>query len=157
MKRKTGRSIRELEAEWDRAEREINQDRLFDPDKYQNLNVKDGTLAQVIGAQFEKNVIEPEVVASDNVDSDMSELAEADFEDELQNEFENDTESIDAAPSDDISIDDESLDEDLDQIEGELDEVLGDTEIDTENDQNENVDEIITDTEEDIEINHKEA
>ena len=57
MHEDTGKTMRELEWEWKKAERQVEFDRMNDPDKYSHLRKTDGTLAQEVARKFKDNVL----------------------------------------------------------------------------------------------------
>ena len=57
MHEDTGKTMRELEWEWKKAERQVELDRMNDPDKYSHLRKTDGTLAQEVARKFKDNVL----------------------------------------------------------------------------------------------------
>lgn len=57
---KTQISIRQLEAEWKIAQKQVSFDILMEPAKYSHLKVLDGTLAEEIARRVEANVTNPQ-------------------------------------------------------------------------------------------------
>lgn len=57
---KTQISIRQIEAEWKIAQKQLNFDILMEPEKYSRLKVLDGTMAEEIGRRVEANVANPQ-------------------------------------------------------------------------------------------------
>lgn len=57
---KSGISMRQLEAEWKIAERQLDFDILMEPNKWSRLKTLDGTKAEEIARRVEKNVSQPE-------------------------------------------------------------------------------------------------
>ena len=73
MKQETGKSMRELEWEWKKAERQVDIDRMTDPDKYTHLKKTDGTLAQEVARRFKDNVTGGKT--EENVDEETDQLS----------------------------------------------------------------------------------
>ena len=73
MKQETGKSMRELEWEWKKAERQVDIDRMTDPDKYTHLKKTDGTLAQEVARRFKDNVTGGET--EEKVDEETDQLS----------------------------------------------------------------------------------
>lgn len=136
MSEKTGRTYRELEAEWKKAERQFDFDRMRDPLKYQNLKRNNGTVAQEISRRFEEMVImptQPEEVEEqiDNIEADM---VEDEFATDIEENFTDDIEGItDEDILGDIEIDNidgEQIEDDFsieEESEEGLDEEIEDT------------------------------
>ena len=90
----TGRSYRDLEAEWKKAEREFDFERMRDPLKYSNLKQTSGSIAQEISRRFEELVLKPEEVIMDEVNDIQDDIVEDEFGDAIEDSMEID-DSID--------------------------------------------------------------
>jgi hypothetical protein len=58
---KTGIPLRTISAEWKVAERQLNFDRMMEPQKYERLKKGDGSFFEEVGRRIEKTLITPEV------------------------------------------------------------------------------------------------
>lgn len=56
MADKSGKTYRELDTLWKKAQREFEFDQMMNPSKYQSLKKVDGSVAEEIGRRFEKLV-----------------------------------------------------------------------------------------------------
>jgi len=102
----TGRSYRELEAEWKKAEREFDFDRMSNPVKYGNLKRTDGSVAQEISRRFEEQVLNPVETAQDELEETSNEIAEDEFGDSIENEFDMDATEDDMSGEKFVDVDD---------------------------------------------------
>jgi hypothetical protein len=122
MSTKTGRSYRELEAEWRKAEREFEFSRMRDPLKYANLKNTNGSVAQEISRIFEDNVVRPEEVEEAETEEIIDTETENEFGDDILDEMTDDTEAILEEPIEgDIDVDvDVDVEADTDDIDSDV-------------------------------------
>ena len=121
MSDRTGRSYRELEAEWKKATREFEFERMRDPLKYINLKRTDGTVAQEISRRFEETVIMPEQTEVDEAEELENNATEEDMADNIEENILDETEiDVDDEFNEVIEIDDEPVDEEVDSTEVEI-------------------------------------
>lgn len=106
MSDKTGRSYRELEAEWLKAEREFEFSRMRDPLKYANLRNTNGTVAQEISRIFEDNVMRPEEIEQVEIEEIIDDETENEFGDDILDNITDDTNAaLETAIEDEIDVD----------------------------------------------------
>jgi len=126
---RTGRSYRELEAEWKKAERQFDFDRMRDPLKYANLKRTDGTVAQEISRRFEESVVMPEQEAEEQIEDIETDIAQDDMAEDME-------ENLEIEPEVDIDIDD-LIEADIEEPTPDADEEVVDEDISIEEDMGE--------------------
>lgn len=128
MADRTGKTYRELEAEWKKAEREFEFDRMKDPLKYQNLKKTNGSVAQEISRRFEENVIIPETTEEAETEEVLTDMEEDIFGDEIEENLEDTEDDIESFIEDDFNADEktEEQDESEDEILNEVDDLVVD-------------------------------
>lgn len=155
MSDRTGRSYRELEAEWKKAEREFDFERMRDPLKYANMRRTNGSMAQEISRRFEENVVNPELEADDQIEDVGTDMAEEQFGDAIETGIEGEggdsdyadfsEEGFDDGGFDDGGFDDFSEDEEEpaseDSLNTLLDDIVGEDSIDLDLDEEETLNE----------------
>ena len=133
MADRTGKTYRELEAEWKKAEREFEFERMKDPLKYQNLKRTNGSVAQEISRRFEENVIVPEVAEEQAVDEILTDTEEDIFGQEIEDNLEEDEADldIDALIEDDFDAETKTDEQEAseDMILDEVDDLVIDEEL----------------------------
>lgn len=110
MSEQTGRSYRDLEAEWKKATREFDFERMRDPLKYANLKKMDGTVAQEISRRFEEVVLRPVQAAEEEVEEQVDDIAQEEFGDQIEEDLIDDT-MTEEMPEEDFADIDELIEE----------------------------------------------
>lgn len=87
---KTGKTYRELETLWKKMEREVDNERMFDPNKFSHLRSRDGSIAQEIARRFEKQVIDPMDAQSDKIEDAVAAEENEEFAQDIENSMEAD-------------------------------------------------------------------
>lgn len=102
---KTGKTYRELEALWAELTRDVENDRMMNPNEYSHLRKLDGTMAEEVKRRFEKTLFNPEPEPESELP--QPELQQED--EELATDIEN---NLEMTESDEIQpVEGESLEE----------------------------------------------
>lgn len=87
---KTGKTYRELETLWKKMEREVDNERMFDPNKFSHLRSRDGSIAQEIARRFEEQVINPIGAKSEEVQENVVAEENEKFAQDIETSMEQD-------------------------------------------------------------------
>lgn len=90
---KTGKTYRELETLWKKMEREVENERMFDPNKFSHLRSRDGSIAQEIARRFEKQVIDPMDAKSEEAEENLAAEENEEFAQDIEAGMEADLDS----------------------------------------------------------------
>ena len=101
----TGKTYRELETLWKKFEREVENERMFNPNKFSHLKSKDGSIAQEVARRFEEFLVNPLGVETEKKMDEVANIEEDILSDEIEKELNDD------------------LDEQIEDIEGEIPEI----------------------------------
>ena len=134
MSDKTGKTYRELESLWDKYEREVENDRMMDPNKFSHLRKMQGTLAEEVKRRFESELLNPELPEE--------EIALEEETEELANEFEENLEEPQLSEEGELEETEEVTEETLteegeEESEPEPEEVTEEAEVEEEIEQTE--------------------
>lgn len=75
----TGRTYRELESLWSKFKNEVENDRLYDPNKYSHLNKSNGGIAQEIDKKLREYIQNPEGVEQEETTDEANDVAENEY------------------------------------------------------------------------------
>jgi NAD-dependent SIR2 family protein deacetylase len=115
---KTGKSYRELETLWKTFEREVEHERMFNPNKFSHLSAKHGTLSQEIGKRFENYLENPTGTIADQLEETEIQQEENQLVDEIEenlelDQLEDDTDTSEIESELETELESESIDEEL--------------------------------------------
>lgn len=88
----TGRTYRELETLWAKFKNEVENDRLYDPNKYSHITKQNGSISQEIDKKLRAYIENPEGVESEEIDAELNAVDATDLADEIESEMELDEE-----------------------------------------------------------------
>jgi hypothetical protein len=80
----TGRTYRELESLWSKFKNEIENDRLYDPNKYSHLSKSNGGIAQEIDKKLRAYIENPEGVEQEEITDETNAVDENEYANEIQ-------------------------------------------------------------------------
>lgn len=90
MSDQTGKTYRDLEALWKKFEREVENARMFDPNKFSHMRSTDGTIAQEIARRFEEFLVNPLGVEAEDQNEEVDAAKDELVADDIENEMEED-------------------------------------------------------------------
>lgn len=128
---KTGKTYRDLESLWKKFEREVEHERMYDPNKFSHLKSKDGSIAQEIAKRFEDHLTFPEQTEAEDQIEEITDAEEEVMADEIGDEIADDTEeAVDEVFDEEIDIQEELDNEDETQDEESISEEIEDVKSD---------------------------
>lgn len=114
---KTGKTYRDLESLWKKFEREVENDRMFNPNKFSHMRTIDGTMAQEIARRFEQFLADPLGVESEQQEKAVDTVEDELLANEIETKMEDDISSELEELTDDDEITVETNDVDVDETE----------------------------------------
>jgi len=125
MADQTGKTYRDLESIWKKFEREVQNERMFNPNKFSHMRSTDGTIAQEIAKRFEDFLVNPLGTEAENQNEKVDEVQDEIAADEIQDNMEEDIESdlegeLVGDEPDEENITDETVEDTSDKIDNDI-------------------------------------
>jgi len=117
----TGKTYRDLESLWKKFEREVENDRMFDPNKFSHMRSTNGSIAQEVARRFEEFLVNPLGVETEEQNEVVDEVKDDLVADNIADEMEEDiTSEIEGDITEELPVDeksDEIVDEEINEDE----------------------------------------